>query len=370
MKNHAASSEHSKMRVVCPCCYGEEKTYRRMSELQKHTEKHHQSLTDDVKTSSFFSEANGFWLSIHPEDYARLIKPTDHDTILAIRTRAAVSRWLERTGTSSRSRQQWEDGWKTQDKSKKHIHEQPTSGNPPYSPSRPSMEEQKVQLASLNFCSSGNIAYLTSKIGNGEIWFKADLSEKDFDDKRTAESLIRRMKFNHSTTTTPKHFTTEVKDISELTKSISKELGITDIHIKKITRQTLTFETTKKRKMQELAEELEISDEIELMETYIQETDQITENGTSENTTTGSRSNTQQPDEASSSSVIQNILTNTENDKDTDTNSVDTRQEKSADSTYPTIQDNNTTTGSTTKERAERLLRTGVIPMIPPARRE
>jgi hypothetical protein len=232
------------------------------------------------------------------------------------------------------------------------------------------MEEQKVQLASLNFCSSGNIAYLTSKIGNGEIWFKADLSEKDFDDKRTAESLIRRMKFNHSTTTTPKHFTTEVKDISELTKSISKELGITDIHIKKITRQTLTFETTKKRKMQELAEELEISDEIELMETYIQETDQITENGTSENTTTGSRSNTQQPDEASSSSVIQNILTNTENDKDTDTNSVDTRQEKSADSTYPTIQDNNTTTGSTTKERAERLLRTGVIPMIPPARRE
>ena len=36
--------------------------------------------------------------------------------------------------------------------------------------------------------------------------------------------------------------------------------------------------------MQELAEELEISDEIELMETYIQETDQITENGTSENT--------------------------------------------------------------------------------------
>jgi hypothetical protein len=38
--------------------------------------------------------------------------------------------------------------------------------------------------------------------------------------------------------------------------------------------------------MQELAEELEISDEIELMETSIQETDQITENGTSENTTT------------------------------------------------------------------------------------
>ena len=229
MKNHAASSEHSKMRIVCPWCYGEEKTYRGMSELQKHTEKRHQSLTDDVKTSSFFSEANGFWLSIHPEDYARLIKPTDHDTILAIRKRAAVSRWLERTGTSGGSRQQWEDGWKTHDKSKKHIHEQPTSGNPPYTPSRPSMEDHKVQLASLNFCSSGNIAYLTSKIGNGEIWFQADLSEKAFDDKRAAESLIRRMKSNHSTTTMPKHFTTEVKDISGLTKSISKERGISDI---------------------------------------------------------------------------------------------------------------------------------------------
>jgi hypothetical protein len=91
------------------------------------------------------------------------------------------------------------------------------------------MEDQKVQLASLNFCSSGNIAYLTSQIGNREIWFKADLSEKFCDDKRAAESLIRRMKSNHSTTTTPKHFTTEVKDISVLTKSISKELGISDI---------------------------------------------------------------------------------------------------------------------------------------------
>jgi hypothetical protein len=58
-----------------------------------------------------------------------------------------------------------------------------------------------------------------------------------------------------------------------------------------------------------------------------------------------------------------NCHTNTENDKDTDTNSVDTRQEKSTDSTYPTIQDDNTTTGSTTKERAERLLRTGVMPI-------
>jgi hypothetical protein len=61
---NAASSEHSKMRVVCPWCYGEEKTYQRMSELQKHTEKRHQSLTDDVKTSSFFSETNGFWLYV------------------------------------------------------------------------------------------------------------------------------------------------------------------------------------------------------------------------------------------------------------------------------------------------------------------
>jgi hypothetical protein len=78
------------------------------------------------------------------------------DFILLIKLSAAL------LSTSSRSRQQWEDGWKTQDKSKKHIHEQPTSGNPPYSPSRPSMEDQKVQLASLNFCSSGNsVPYIT-----------------------------------------------------------------------------------------------------------------------------------------------------------------------------------------------------------------
>jgi len=63
-----------------------------------------------------------------------------------------------------------------------------------------------------------------SKVGNGEIWFTTDLSEGIFDDERTAESLIRRMKSNHSTTTIPKQFTTKVKDLYGLTKSVSKEL--------------------------------------------------------------------------------------------------------------------------------------------------
>ena len=48
MKNHAASIVHFNMRVVCPWCYREEKTYRTMKELQKHTWKRHQSLMNDM----------------------------------------------------------------------------------------------------------------------------------------------------------------------------------------------------------------------------------------------------------------------------------------------------------------------------------
>ena len=71
------------------------------------------------------------------------------------------------------------------------------------------------------------------------------------------------------------------------------------------------------------------------------------------------------------STVTKSTPPNTENDKDTDTNAVDTRQEESEDNIYPsTIQDDNTSEGSTIKERADMLLRTGVMPMIPLARRE
>jgi hypothetical protein len=79
-----------------------------------------------------------------------LIKPTDYDTNLAIRPRATVNRWLVRTRTSSRSRQQGENVWKTQDKTTKTIHEQPTLGKEPlYSPQDHQWKSRRCNLLAL-----------------------------------------------------------------------------------------------------------------------------------------------------------------------------------------------------------------------------
>ena len=59
-----------------------------------------------------FTERNGFWLSLYPEDYLRVIQPTKRSDELSRKARAAVITML---GTStcrrSKTKNEWYDGW-------------------------------------------------------------------------------------------------------------------------------------------------------------------------------------------------------------------------------------------------------------------
>jgi hypothetical protein len=55
------------------------------------------ALVSDLLEGEFSTEPNGFWLAKRPSYYVQLIKPTDWTTTIAIRTRAALLGWVERT---------------------------------------------------------------------------------------------------------------------------------------------------------------------------------------------------------------------------------------------------------------------------------
>ncbi|CAG2201860.1 unnamed protein product [Mytilus edulis] len=113
MKSHAIS-EHSVCRVVCPWCVDSERTFGRMSELTKHSKRKHNDLTIDLLEGDFFTEPNGFWLAKRPDDYIRIIKPSEWTSTIAIKTRVALLGWMEATKKegSDKHKKSWEEGWK------------------------------------------------------------------------------------------------------------------------------------------------------------------------------------------------------------------------------------------------------------------
>ena len=220
-----------------------------------------------MKKEEFFSEANGFWLSIRPRDYVRLVKPTEFDTLIAMRARSIVGQWIERVKGASRSREDWEAGWDTRritprmDKGKGDNFKTP---QPCYSPTRPAMEEYDLKLASLSFTSSGNVAYLMSNNRGKELWYRAELAHNVFDDKKAADNLLRRMRSSFGAQSIPSDFSTEIKEKEAICRTIGKELGIGAHHIHKVLRQAVKFESQPKKRKLEV--ELNIEEEVEILE--------------------------------------------------------------------------------------------------------
>ena len=88
LKNHAASV-HRHLAVMCMYCYPKEKTLGRINDLKKHIQTRHSSVFSSL-SSSFFTEGNGFYLSINPYDYVRHVKPTATDSSDAKQAMTAV----------------------------------------------------------------------------------------------------------------------------------------------------------------------------------------------------------------------------------------------------------------------------------------
>ena len=89
--------QHYRLSVTCPDCHGQERIFKRVSDLKCHYLKAHPhgSLPDDA-----FTERNGFWIVLYPEDYLRVIQPTAWSDEVARKTKAAIMLMLSQSASS------------------------------------------------------------------------------------------------------------------------------------------------------------------------------------------------------------------------------------------------------------------------------
>ncbi|MEW8546493.1 MAG: hypothetical protein AB2693_23490 [Candidatus Thiodiazotropha sp.] len=82
-----------------------------MSDLKVHARRVHQTEMETLPPE-FYSENNGYWCSIHPADYSKLVRPTSRANPAAVKMRTAVLDWTKRMGSkSTKSRQAFLEDW-------------------------------------------------------------------------------------------------------------------------------------------------------------------------------------------------------------------------------------------------------------------
>ncbi|XP_056011374.1 uncharacterized protein LOC130051967 [Ostrea edulis] len=168
-KNHLISRPHERMRVICPFCPvrdgKREKSLRRMTDLKVHVlEAHKEERRVKGVPSDFFSEANGFWMSLHPVDYRKLINPNPWRSEAATRARMEMVTWTRNNSLSRRRLQELEQGWEVARSSSltpeelfrpdysEEMEEDPcpvTKKPRGYSPSKPELDE-KFTIKAIN----------------------------------------------------------------------------------------------------------------------------------------------------------------------------------------------------------------------------
>ena len=132
------------MRVVCPRCTEGEITSYRIGDLKRHAVTKHGA--DSIVSERFSTDGNGFYLSIFPEDYSKVITPAMPTSEEARTAMNLMRLWAEAVANPSRALQDWENGWKRENATP--TREEPPPYNPgspvssaqmPYSPTHPEM---------------------------------------------------------------------------------------------------------------------------------------------------------------------------------------------------------------------------------------
>ena len=98
LRAHIGSSNHLRLRVLCLWCFDGEKTSNRVGDLKRHVAT--KLAFDKLFGDKFFSDGNGFYLAMFPEDYARIITPTPPSSQKAIQAMEAVKSWKSVTPSS------------------------------------------------------------------------------------------------------------------------------------------------------------------------------------------------------------------------------------------------------------------------------
>ena len=110
LRVHIGRASHLRMRVVCPWCTERERTSNRIGDLKRHAMTKHRA--DSILTEKFFTDGNGFYLSIFSEDYSKVITPAMPTSEEARTAMNLMRLWAGAVANLSRTPQDLENGWK------------------------------------------------------------------------------------------------------------------------------------------------------------------------------------------------------------------------------------------------------------------
>ena len=233
LRVHIGGTSHLRLRVVCPWCTDGERTSNRIGDLKRHAVTKHGA--DSIVTEKFFTDGNGFYLSIFPEDYSKVITPAMPTSEEARTAMNLMRLWAGAVANPSRTLQDWENGWKRGNATP--TREEPSPYNPgspissaqiPYSPTRPEM---------------------TSHIRINQMLLLEDKVELDvvLDDafyivnlnSSIKRDVVRLTKIQDSVVNTrarPHGVTSEVKGtkFDELSQSVSETIQVSEVFIDNI----------------------------------------------------------------------------------------------------------------------------------------
>ncbi|XP_053398666.1 uncharacterized protein LOC128556870 [Mercenaria mercenaria] len=226
LKQHAGK-EHSILSVICPMCCHKEVHFKRVSDLKVHFLKSHPSESKELDDDAF-NESNGFYLSVFPKEYSKLVQKADRLSPSVVRFRTLMIMWAKRLeGKCSKTREELLEGWEVGDDS----YVMPLELIDPQLPN--TSDDLVINQISLN-TSNPHI-----DLHQGYNKLRVALTNDLFEDKLAMRAIARRLAVLKDAAG-HEHFDTSLAETCpELKSSIALKLGIhrsliKDVHIIKI----------------------------------------------------------------------------------------------------------------------------------------
>ena len=91
LNKHLSSKDHTCLKVICLWCLGRQKMFTRVNDLKQHVITSYSSIFQALP-SGFFTVGTRFFLSVHPEDYRRIVQVSPYKEE-CFEARKAVLRW-------------------------------------------------------------------------------------------------------------------------------------------------------------------------------------------------------------------------------------------------------------------------------------
>ena len=242
LKNHMASLPHRSLTVICPMC-PEERSFRRMVDLKEHANIMHKRKMV-LMPANYFSENNSYVMAFYPQDYRKVVKPSDSNSEEAMKARMDVTDMISKLKNPSRSLREWEREWMPENDSG------PSTSKRVYTLADPSMFADMV-LVNLTLAPANASALFQISVDGYIRWYEVRIEDQVFQDNRSVDALIRRM----STITKESDSTGGMPDINEdvieeegLKEAITLKLRIKEEYLGEIKKATELFKNKKMRR--------------------------------------------------------------------------------------------------------------------------